>query len=94
MRFSERQATAILEMRIYKLIGLEIEALQKEYDETVKNIAIYEDILENHSSMTKSSKRNLMPSKKLTPVRDAQSLKMRRRLCMKKRKLKKCLLSL
>ena len=28
LRFTERQATAILEMRLYKLIGLEIEALQ------------------------------------------------------------------
>ena len=27
LRFTERQATAILEMRLYKLIGLEIEAL-------------------------------------------------------------------
>ena len=32
LRFTERQATAILEMRLYKLIGLEIEALMKEHD--------------------------------------------------------------
>ena len=32
LRFTERQATAILEMRLYKLIGLEIEALQKEHE--------------------------------------------------------------
>lgn len=51
LRFTERQATAILEMRLYKLIGLEIEALQKEYEETVKNIACYEDILNNYDSM-------------------------------------------
>ena len=38
-------------MRLYKLIGLEIEALQAEYDETVKNIAIYQDILNNYDSM-------------------------------------------
>ncbi len=35
LRFTERQATAILEMRLYKLIGLEIEALQKEHEETL-----------------------------------------------------------
>ncbi len=29
LRFTERQANAILEMRLYKLIGLEIEALRK-----------------------------------------------------------------
>ena len=68
LRFSERQASAILEMRLYKLIGLEIEALQKEYDETVKNIAAYEDILENHSSMTKVIKKELDAIKKAYAV--------------------------
>lgn len=29
LHFTERQATAILELRLYKLIGLEIEALEK-----------------------------------------------------------------
>ena len=51
LRFTERQATAILEMRLYKLIGLEIEALQKEHEETLKHIARYEDILNNYDSM-------------------------------------------
>ena len=32
LKFTENQATAILEMRLYRLIGLEIEALQAEYD--------------------------------------------------------------
>lgn len=53
LQFTENQATAILEMRLYKLIGLEIEALQKEHETTLKNIAKYEDILENHSSMSR-----------------------------------------
>ena len=52
LRFTERQASAILEMRLYKLIGLEIEALQKEHEETLKNIARYEDILNNYDSMS------------------------------------------
>ena len=51
LRFTERQATAILEMRLYRLIGLEIEALVKEHEETLKNIARYEDILNNYDSM-------------------------------------------
>ena len=51
LRFTERQATAILEMRLYKLIGLEIEALQKEHEETLQKIARYEDILDHHESM-------------------------------------------
>lgn len=52
LRFTERQATAILEMRLYRLIGLEIEALQKEHEETLKNIARYDDILNNYDSMS------------------------------------------
>ena len=51
LRFTERQANAILEMRLYKLIGLEIEALMKDHEETLKNIARYEDILNNYDSM-------------------------------------------
>ena len=51
LRFTQRQATAILEMRLYKLIGLEIEALQKEHDQTLKNIARFEDVLNNYDSM-------------------------------------------
>ena len=51
LHFTERQATAILEMRLYKLIGLEIETLLKEHEETMKKIARYEDILANYDSM-------------------------------------------
>ena len=51
LRFTERQANAILEMCLYKLIGLEIEALMKEHEETLKNIARYEDILNHYDSM-------------------------------------------
>ena len=53
LRFTERQASAILEMRLYKLIGLEIEALMRDHDETLKHIAEYEDILSNRATMAK-----------------------------------------
>ena len=53
LHFTDRQAQAILDMRLYKLIGLEIEALMKEHDETLLNIGKYEDILEHRSSMAK-----------------------------------------
>ena len=52
LAFTEAQADAILDMRLYKLIGLEIEALLKEHDETLSNIYRYEDILEERGSMT------------------------------------------
>ena len=51
LMFSEKQANAILEMRLYKLIGLEIEALINEHEETMANIYRYEDILERKDSM-------------------------------------------
>jgi len=52
LRFTERQATAIMEMRLYRLIGLEIEALKLEHNKTLENIVRYEDILNNYDSMT------------------------------------------
>ncbi len=51
LRFTEPQANAILDMRLYKLIGLEIDVLQKEHEETLKNIARYTDILNHYDSM-------------------------------------------
>ena len=51
LRFTDAQAQAILEMRLYKLIGLEIDALTAEFNETVKKIELYTDILNNYSSM-------------------------------------------
>lgn len=51
LNFTERQANAILDMRLYKLIGLEIEALMKENEETNANIYRYEDILDRRDSM-------------------------------------------
>ena len=51
LQFTERQANAILEMRLYKLIGLEIEALINDHEETMANIYRYEDILARKDSM-------------------------------------------
>ncbi len=51
LHFTEKQASAILEMRLYKLIGLEILALEKEYKETLKKIKEYSRILESKEAM-------------------------------------------
>lgn len=64
LRFTERQAQAILELRLYKLIGLEVLALQKEYEDLVEKIAKYEDILQSRHSMTKVIKKDLLAIKK------------------------------
>ena len=64
LHFTERQAAAILDMRLYKLIGLEAEALLAEHEETMKNIACYEDILNNYSSMAGVIMKDLKAVKK------------------------------
>ncbi|MBQ4284305.1 MAG: DNA topoisomerase 4 subunit A [Lachnospira sp.] len=80
LNFTERQATAILEMRLYKLIGLEILALQKEYDECLKKIAEYEKILGSKSAMAKVIKADLLKIKKeygverRTVIEDAEAV--------------------
>ena len=51
LMFTEKQANTILEMRLYKLIGLELEALINEHEETMANIYRYEDILDRRDSM-------------------------------------------
>ncbi len=51
LHFTERQASAILEMRLYKLIGLEILALEKEHRETLRKIREYEKILKSQKTM-------------------------------------------
>ena len=43
--FSEKQAQAILDMRLARLTGLERDKLQAEYDELEKNIAYYKSLL-------------------------------------------------
>ena len=64
LRFTERQATAILEMRLYKLIGLEIQALMDDYEKTMRNIQEYSEILENRGTMAKVIMKELKEYKK------------------------------
>ena len=64
LMFTEAQADAILEMRLYKLIGLELDALVKEHEQTVANIYRYEDILESHESMSMVIQNDLNKIKK------------------------------
>ncbi len=62
--FTERQAQAILELRLSKLIGLEIMALQKEYEDLVNRIGEYEDILGSRKIMAKTLKKDLLAIRK------------------------------
>ena len=80
LNFTERQAQAILEMRLYKLIGLEILALQKEYEECLEKIANYERILGSKKEMAKVIKADLLKIKKeyalprKTQIEDAKAV--------------------
>ena len=64
LHFTERQATAILEMRLYKLIGLEMEALIKEHDKTLADIAEFKEILTNPAKMDSTIMKELDSIKK------------------------------
>ncbi len=57
---SDKQANAILEMRLSRLTGLEIEKLEKEYNEIVEKINNYEKILGNYDELLSMIKSELM----------------------------------
>ena len=61
--FSEAQATAIVEMRLRQLTGLEREKLQNEYDELMKFVRYCEDVLANESMQMQIIKDETMEMK-------------------------------
>ena len=79
LNFTEAQAQAILDLRLSRLIGLEILALQEEYKETVKKIALYEKLLSSEKEMQKQIKKDLEEIKnsygldRRTLITDAQA---------------------
>lgn len=64
LKFTERQAQAILDMRLSKLVGLEIQALMADYENTMKNIQEYSEILEKKPVMAKTIIKDLKAFKK------------------------------
>ena len=59
LAFTKRQADAILEMRLYKLIGLEILELEKEYKKTVKAVKEYRSIIKGSDKRDELIKQEL-----------------------------------
>lgn len=57
--FSERQAAAIVAMRLGQLTGLEIQKIEEELALLLAKIADYEDILQNHSRVVQIIKEEL-----------------------------------
>lgn len=64
LKFTERQAQAILDMRLSKLVGLEIQALMADYENTMKNIQEYSEILDKKAVMAKTIIKDLKAFKK------------------------------
>ena len=64
LKFTERQAQAILDMRLHRLIGLEIEALRGDYAETMQKISDYNKILGSRAEMAKVIIKDLQAIKK------------------------------
>ncbi|HCL4480328.1 TPA: DNA topoisomerase 4 subunit A [Clostridium botulinum] len=62
--FTERQTNAILDMKLQKLIGLEVEKLNKEYEKVKKEIEKYTEILENEKKLLAKIKKYLKEFKK------------------------------
>ncbi len=59
LHFTEKQTEAILDMRLSKLIGLELDILKKELDEARKHIALYEGLLGSERKMKNQIKKDL-----------------------------------
>ena len=60
---SEKQAQAILDMRLQKLTGLEREKIEQEYEELIKLIEKYRQILENENLLMNIIKKELLEIK-------------------------------
>ncbi len=80
LMFTERQANAILDMRLAKLIGLELEALNADHDETLKKIAKYEELLNSHEAMAEQligeleTLKNQYGRERRTVIRNAEAV--------------------
>lgn len=62
---SEKQAQAILDMRLQKLTGLEREKLEEEYEELIKLISRYREILANERLLLNIIKEEILEIKEL-----------------------------
>ena len=63
-KFSEKQTKAILDMRLQKLTGMEIDAVKKDYEETQKLIQELEALLSSSQNILNEIKRELLEIKK------------------------------
>ena len=71
--FSDKQAQAILDMRLARLTGLERDKLQTEYDELEKSIAYYKSLLADEGLLMASSSRRWARFATSSPTSAARS---------------------
>lgn len=80
LRFTEKQADAILNLRLQRLIGLEIDALRRDYDDICKAIKRYQRLLGSKAEMRKEIKKELIKIKeefhqpRRTEIIDAEAI--------------------
>lgn len=78
--FTEAQANAILDMKLQKLIGLEMTTLEKELEKTKKNISLYSGILSSKTKMNNKMKADMLDikakyaKKRKTDIIDADAI--------------------
>lgn len=63
-QISKNQSKSILDMKLQSLTSLEINKLKKEYEELIKKIEFFKNVLEEHSTRTKIIKEELLDIKK------------------------------
>ena len=79
-RFTETQADAILDMKLQKLIGLEMTTLMKELEKSKKNIELYSAILSSKTKMNNRMKAEMLEikekygKKRKTEITDAEAV--------------------
>lgn len=84
LRFSEAQADAILEMKMQRLVGLELDMLQSDLEKARKNIKTYEDLLNNKEKMTSKMRSDMLEmkcrfnTKRRTELIDADSIALKK----------------
>jgi DNA gyrase subunit A len=87
LMFTERQAGAILDMRLVKLIGLEIDALMKDHEETLRKINLYTSYLEHHDKMAEMLTEELKSLKKKYAVRRRTSIENAEEIVLEEREV-------
>ena len=61
--FTELQTDAIMELRLQRLVGLELDVLTEDYRKITRSMARYEKLLDSNAEMTKEIKKGLLELK-------------------------------